>query len=614
MVALVLLSADATAQSKKSKYKFISPYSWEITDSVGEGGTSVPAGKVTKADFKEDKQVGIFYWTWHTDIVGRDNYVADLQKILKEFPEAANEKDHPVWEGWGRNYYWDEPIYGYYIDTDKWVLRKQAELLASAGVDFVLFDNTNGAFTWLSSMMALIEVWEAAQKDGVKSPKFAVMSNFAPFPSARDQIIQIYQAIYSKGIGKDLWMMVDGKPLILAYPEMLENGVPEGHVEICKEIRQFFTFRPPQPDYVDGPTRVDQWSWLENYPQHGYGSTPDGGYEMVSVGVAQNANAENGGHAYAFNVGDAFSRSFSQRKGYDPRPNAHLYGWNFKEQWERAFELDPKIVFVTGWNEWTVGRHENWPPHKPARPFAFPDQYNADRSRDIEPVKSWGKHGDAYYVMLVDHIRKFKGVKSGEDTAPRLLKATIDIDSEAAWNKVSNTFRSYRNTAINRDSLGAGQIHYVNKTGRNSISSSKVAYDDDFVYFIARTDNELSPKSDPKWMRLLIDADNSRDTGWEGYDIIVNRESPGDKALVEKHAGKGEDEWKWEKAGDAEYAVFKKAFAVKLPRALFGGASKPLRFNFKWSDNMQEDGNIMDFYVNGSCAPIGRFNFSARSE
>lgn len=614
MGALVLLSAGANAQSKKSKYKFISPYSWEITDSVGEGGTSVPAGKVTKGEFKDDKQVGIFYWTWHTDIVGRDNYVADLQKILKEFPEAANDKDHPAWEGWGRNYYWDEPIYGYYIDTDKWVLRKQAELLASAGVDFVLFDNTNGAFTWLSSMMALIEVWEAAQKDGVKSPKFGVMSNFAPFPSARDQIIQIYQAIYSKGIGKDLWMMLDGKPLILAYPEMLENGVPEDHVEICKEIRQFFTFRPPQPDYVDGPTRVDQWSWLENYPQHGYGSTPDGGYEMVSVGVAQNANAENGGHAYAFNVGDAFSRSFSQRKGYDPRPNAHLYGWNFKEQWERAFELDPKIVFVTGWNEWTAGRHENWPPHKPARPFAFPDQYNADRSRDIEPVKSWGKHGDAYYVMLVDHIRKFKGVKSGEDTAPRLLKATIDINNEASWNKVSNTFRSYRNTAINRDSLGAGQIHYVNKTGRNSISSSKVAYDDDFVYFIARTDNELSPKSDPKWMRLLIDTDNSRDTGWEGYDIIVNRESPGKKALAEKHVGKNGDEWKWEKADEVEYAVFKKAFVVKLPRKLFGGSTRPLRFNFKWSDNMQEDGNIMDFYVNGSCAPIGRFNFSARSE
>lgn len=32
-------------------------------------------------------------------------------------------------------------------------------------------------------------------------------------------------------------------------------------------------------------------------------------------------------------------------------------------------------------------------------------------------------------------------------------------------------------------------------------------------------------------------------------------------------------------------------------------------FHFKWSDNMQEDGNIMDFYVNGDVAPGGRFMF-----
>ncbi|MEL7586212.1 MAG: hypothetical protein AAGU19_05820 [Prolixibacteraceae bacterium] len=30
---------------------------------------------------------------------------------------------------------------------------------------------------------------------------------------------------------------------------------------------------------------------------------------------------------------------------------------------------------------------------------------------------------------------------------------------------------------------------------------------------------------------------------------------------------------------------------------------------FKWNDNMQENGNIMDFYVNGDTAPGGRFNF-----
>ncbi|MCE1199491.1 MAG: hypothetical protein LWW85_11025, partial [Marinilabiliales bacterium] len=34
-----------------------------------------------------------------------------------------------------------------------------------------------------------------------------------------------------------------------------------------------------------------------------------------------------------------------------------------------------------------------------------------------------------------------------------------------------------------------------------------------------------------------------------------------------------------------------------------------LNFAFKWCDNMQEPGNIMDFYLNGDVAPGGRFNF-----
>jgi hypothetical protein len=30
---------------------------------------------------------------------------------------------------------------------------------------------------------------------------------------------------------------------------------------------------------------------------------------------------------------------------------------------------------------------------------------------------------------------------------------------------------------------------------------------------------------------------------------------------------------------------------------------------FKWSDNMQSEGDIMDFYINGDVAPGGRFNY-----
>ena len=34
-------------------------------------------------------------------------------------------------------------------------------------------------------------------------------------------------------------------------------------------------------------------------------------------------------------------------------------GIAFSEQWEYAIELDPDVIMVTGWNEFTMGRWEN---------------------------------------------------------------------------------------------------------------------------------------------------------------------------------------------------------------------------------------------------------------
>ena len=33
-----------------------------------------------------------------------------------------------------------------------------------------------------------------------------------------------------------------------------------------------------------------------------------------------------------------------------------LEGRNFEEQWSYALEVDPEMVFVTGWNEWIAQR------------------------------------------------------------------------------------------------------------------------------------------------------------------------------------------------------------------------------------------------------------------
>jgi hypothetical protein len=41
---------------------------------------------------------------------------------------------------------------------------------------------------------------------------------------------------------------------------------------------------------------------------------------------------------------------------------------------------------------------------------------------------------------------------------------------------------------------------------------------------------------------------------------------------------------------------------------VIGIKSNNINFEFKWSDNTQED-NPLEWYVNGDAAPGGRFNF-----
>ena len=370
--------------------------------------------------------------------------------------------------------------------------------------------------------------------------------------------------------------------------------------QIINEMRDFFTFRPGQPDYVDGPTRNDQWGWLEDYPQHGFAPKSGGGFEQVTVGVGQNASDASGGHCGGFNNPLTYGRSYTKANGQDTRPEAYLKGLNIQEQWSRAFTINPDVVFVTGWNEWIAGRSFDCD----VKPFAFMDEFSAEKSRDIEPVKSWGNKGDSYYMQLISNVRKFKGM-TVQDTAS--VAKTIDMDDITSWADVKPGFLSYKGNTLHRNHPGQGtDLIYTNTTGRNDIVSAKVARDASYVYFYVETADNLTPKTDPKWMRLFIDIDRNKSTGWEGYDFIVNRLSPEDSTIIEKSG----TTWNWEYVGTAGYKVDGKTLVFKIKRSVLGIAEgQGLNFEFKWSDNMQEDGNIMDWYVNGDVAPGERFNY-----
>lgn len=567
---------------------------WAATDALGR-----TVGRYDRAE--KDKQVFMFYWTWHERHDAPGTEVKNNTEIIRQYPEAMQDANHPAWTKKATgNYFWGEPLFGYYRTTDTWVLRKHAELLADAKVDGVFFDCTNGTFTWDASTDSLLCAWDQAQKEGVNVPKIAFMLPFGFNENSLYSLRHLYDRLYSKGKYKNLWLHWNGKPVIMAYPHNLTDN------EQDRAIKEFFTFRPGQPDYVDGPNPAfpNQWGWLENYPQHGYVPTTDGSYELVTVGIAQNACPETKGHCSAFNKPGSHSRSYTKRKGFDPRPDGYLYGWNFLEQWDRAYELDPKAVFITGWNEWIAGKYTRENSPWTGDPFSFVDQFDSDRSRDIEPVKTWGDYGDVYYLQLVDRVRKFKGTD-----AQRAVSAPVSImpGQWKKWADVQPFYASYKGNTRHRDAKACSQYHYVNTTGRNDIVGAKVARDDKFVCFYVETADKLTPSTDAAWMRLFIDADRNKQTGWQGYDFIVNYRNPmGGKAFVQKSH---QNKWIWHNCGEASMSVNGNKMMLRIPRKVLGMEGSKLDFEFKWSDNMQDEGNLMDFYVNGDVAPGGRFNY-----
>ena len=367
------------------------------------------------------------------------------------------------------------------------------------------------------------------------------------------------------------------------------------------EVRDFFTFRKPQPDYFAGPTGPEQWGWLEVYPQHAFYKTP-GVAEQVTVGVGQNAAD---GKLSVLSNPRAHGRSFHD--GSEPAPElCDTKGRNFTEQWERALEIDPCLVFVTGWNEWIAGRFEKSAPFHGASPVTFVDQFNQEFSRDCEPMK--GGHGDNYYYQLASQIRRYKGVRPSSPVVPQ----PISLDGRFEdWKDVKPEYRDTVGDPVRRDYRGWGpEMRYVNRTGRNDIIEAKVSFDDESVYFYVRTRARLTAAGDPNWMLLLIDSDHDTQTGWLGYDRIINREpiQSGKTVMEENQRG----DYAWSSPKEVAWRIGENELELAVSRKALGIDKDSVVLDFKWADNIQQTGQWSDFTLNGDVAPNDRFNYRAR--
>ena len=137
-----------------------------------------------------------------------------------------------------------------------------------------------------------------------------------------------------------------------------------------------------------------------------------------------------------------------------------FHGNNYAEQWERAIQEDPRVVFITGWNEWFAGRFDEFIGIK--TPPMFVDEFDEEHSRDIEPMK--GGHGDNYYWQTVNFIRRYKGAPP---LPPAVTPQAIVIDGKFDdWKSVRPEYSDTVGDPVHRHHARLGQSRPLHQQHR----------------------------------------------------------------------------------------------------------------------------------------------------
>jgi hypothetical protein len=559
------------ASMQASEPRDTMPDTWAATDALGR---TLPTSSEVGAP-GPNRTVGLFYFNWHAAFGNKQ--VHDIAKILKASPAA------PAWGPVHAPHYWSEPRFGYYRPDDPWVIRKHVQMLADAGVDVLILDATNG-FTYDAEREALCQVLAKMKSEGRRVPGIALFAYANHLPVVQ----HLWQTFYKPGRRRDLWFQWKGKPLLLAPADGLSE-----------EVKAFFTLRTSwawtrgHAWFGDGR---DKWPWLDFAPQvPGWHEAPDKA-ECVPVGVSQHITN---------NIGRSFHGS-RQPAPAECRSGEGLY---FDEQWRHALPHQPEFIFITGWNEWVAQRFLSDGSTTfqgrvlPAGETFFVDLYDPEFSRDIEPMR--GGHGDNYYWQMIANIRRYKGARPAQ--APSAAK-TIAIPGDfAQWTDVKPVYLDDLHDTMHRDHDGVpGAGRHINQSGRNDLDTAHVAHDATHLYFHISSVESLTPAMDADWMVLLLDTDQNASTGRNGHDIRVNqaRCAP-DRAVVERWNGRA-----WESIATAALQIGSNQLHLAVERAPLGLATdKPLRFDFKWTDNIPADADPIDFLDQGDTAPNARFQF-----
>ena len=549
------------------------------------------------------REIGLFYFLWHGE--HGDSGVFDLQKIIDEVGiDAADNVDCGKYGPAGAMHWFAEPLYGYYYANDAWVLRKHAELLTLANIDFLFFDVTN-SYAYLHNAKQLMPCLHELNEQGFDAPQVVFYTN----TNSKATVQTIYNGIYKANFCPDTWFMMDGKPVIVApYSDNIDN---------------FFTIQqnqwPNDPNYKE-----NGWPWMDfEWPQRVF-KDENGNPNAINVSVAQHSGTVCFSHSSLYNKYTNRGRSFVNPDGiassnskfdrtlktayeaWKADQSLTNYGLNFQAQWDHALSTDAPLILVTGWNEWVAQRqptNDGW--------IYFVDTASAEFSRDTEMMR--GGYFDNYYMQLIYNVQRAKG------TAPIIVQDSrkpINVTGEFdQWDDVTVTYNDAKGDTVDRDAIGFGKTPYKNTSGRNDIVNAKVTSDTKNLYFYIETASDVTMfDTNSSWMQIYLNVDRRDDetgeTGWYGYDYIVNYQAKSEfTTTLAKYNGEN-GAYGFTSVGEISYRAKDNRMMIAVPLELLGiEGYKEINVEFKIADSETTYDEMEDFYCDGDVAPLGRLNY-----
>lgn len=279
---------------------------------------------------------------------------------------------------------WGTPELGDYISDSRAVIRRHAQWLADAGVDFIWIDWSNdidfvpqgrrvpGVFDMIEgSTTAIFDEYSRLPKH----PKISIFVGVTGAPEAvydgrlQRKADQIFRDYVNNPRYRPLLQDYLSKPLLVIYvntPSPFQQGVPAW--DDPRFTVRWMTGFVTEQDALrtsDLVSRFGYWSWEDRGPQTF--SVFNGQPEAMTIVASWR--------------GDGTRQSSGRREGK-----------TFKGEWARAREIGPKFALVVSWNEWIRG-----------------EQPSPENSKDLEPSKQFGEF---YLRLLKQEIAKFKSLRN----------------------------------------------------------------------------------------------------------------------------------------------------------------------------------------------------------